>query len=191
VVKHYLYIFIGLVVAITACDRPTPPEASEEDGMFDLTSYFQIQKQKLKAEQPMVLKSVTTEQQPTETVQTDKVDWDEELTVFEQVDLNRPALQEYYTQKKTSLPGGNTLIEYRKIEDSEPLVQYLRLVLSPNKKLQQLNAVLQDRNPLFFSKREVELQANPETGNIAGYSIKGVQKLIFNDSLHYRINANL
>jgi hypothetical protein len=191
VVKRFFYLFIGLTIALTACERPSPPITSEADDAFDLMSYLLLQKQKLKAEQPMVLKSVHTEQQPPETIQTDKVDWDDELTVFEQVDLNRPALLEYYTKKKTVLPNGNILLEYSKIENSEPLVQYLRFILSPTKKLHQLNAVLQDKNPLFFSRRNIELQANPETGDIASYSIQGVQKLIFSDSLHYRINSNL
>ncbi|MFD2514064.1 hypothetical protein ACFSRY_09320 [Pontibacter locisalis] len=189
--KYFPILSLGLLLAATACERPAPPTFTEEGAPYDLTAYLQQQKQRLVAEQPMVLKSVTTENQPTETVQTDKVDWEDELAVFEQTDLNRPALQEYYVKQETVLENGSVAIEYRKTENSEPLVQYLRLVISPDKQLQQLNAVLQDENPLFFSRRKVRLDADPVTGNISSYNVQGVQKLIFSDSLHYAVDANL
>ncbi|WP_439880778.1 hypothetical protein ACSX1A_16685 [Pontibacter sp. MBLB2868] len=189
--RHIPIILIGLLLATTACERPAPPTSAEAEATYNLTAYLQQQKQRLEAQKPMVLKSVTTENKPTETIQTDKIDWEDELAAFEQADLNRPALQEYYTKQETVLENGNVAVEYRKIEDTEPVVQYLRLTLTPTKQLQQLDAVLQDKNPLFFSRRTIQLQADPATGNISGYNVQGVQKLIFSDSLHYAVDANL
>jgi hypothetical protein len=178
-------------MATSACERPSPPTISEKEAFYDLTTYLAEQKQRLIAEQPMVLKSVATENTQPETIQTDKIDWNDELEVFEQADINRPALREYYTRHEATLENGNFAVEYKKVESSEPLVHYLRLIVSPEKQLIQLNAVLQDKNPLFFSRRKIQLQTDPTTGNITSYNVQGVQKLIFSDSLHYSVDANL
>jgi hypothetical protein len=139
----------------------------------------------------MVLKSVKTQDKPVETIETSDLDWDSELSVFENVDLNKPTLLEYYTKDTQALPNGGTKITYTKLEDAESPVQYLHLQVSPDQKLQHLEAVLQDKNVLFFTRRKVELSAEPGSGNIAGYHVEGMQKLIFGDTLHYEVDANL
>jgi len=184
-------LFLGLLLATTACERPTPPTAAEAEASYNLTAYLQRQKQLLQAEKPMVLKSVATEGQPVETIETSAIDWQDELAVFEETDLNRPALQEYYSKKEQVLEDGRIVVEYNRAEDAEPLVHYLRLELTPERKLRQLNALIQDQNVLFYTRRNVQLTADSASGNISGYRISGVQKLVLSDSLHYRVDANL
>jgi hypothetical protein len=191
VAKRIPILFLGLLLATTACERPAPPTSAEAEASYNLTAYLQQQKQRLQAEQPMVLKSVTTEGTSTETIETDKVDWSDELSVFEETDINRPSLQEYYTRQEQVLDDGSIVIEYNKVEDAEPLVHYLRLKLSPDRKLRQMNALIQDQNMLFYSRRKVQLSADPASGNISGYRVEGIQKLVLSDSLRYRIDANL
>lgn len=139
----------------------------------------------------MVLKSVTTKGNTTETIETSQIDWADELAVFEQTDLNRPALEEYYTKQEQVLDNGNIVVEYNRVEDVEPLVHYLRLELTADRKLTQLNALIQDQNVLFFSRRNVQLTSDPASGNISGYRVEGVQKLVLSDSLYYRVDATL
>ncbi|RDV14446.1 hypothetical protein DXT99_15110 [Pontibacter diazotrophicus] len=189
--RHIPIFFLVLLLATTACERPTPPTSAEAEASYNLTTYLEQQIERLQAEQPMVLKSVTTEGTPTETIETAAVDWKDELAVFEQADLNRPALEEYYTKQEQVLGNGSIIVEYNRVEDAEPLVHYLRLELSPDRKLKQLNALLQDQNVLFYSRRNVQLSADPASGNISGYRVEGVQKLVLSDSLHYRVDANL
>ena len=189
--RHTPTFFLVLLLAITACEKPTPPLSAEAEASFNLTPYLQQQIQRLQAEKPMVLKSVSTEGQQTETVETSAVDWEDELAVFEQTDLNRPALEEYYTKQEQVLEDGSIVLEYKRVEDAEPLVHYLRLELTPDRKLKQLNALIQDQNVLFYSRRNVQLSADPASGNISGYRVTGVQKLVLSDSLHYRVDANL
>lgn len=182
-------LLLLLTLAFAACERPVPPAA--ESDTYNLTQFLQEQIATMQAKKPMVLKSVSTDNLPSETVQTDEVDWQDELAVFEQLDLNKPTLEEYYTKDQIPLGDGGHAIIYKKREDSEPLVHYLYLGFGPDKQLKQLQAILQDKNPLFFSRRKVMLQTDPGTGNISDYRIEGVQKLIFSDSLHFRVDANL
>lgn len=180
-----------LLLACVACEQPAPPATNAVEGGFNLTLYLQSQIERMQTEKPMVLKSVSSQDQPPETIETDAIDWEDELAVFEQTDINKPTLQEYYTRQETVLDNGDILLEYTKTEESEPLVHYLLLTLTPDRRLKQLEATLQDKNPLFYSKRQVQLQTAPGTGNISTYTVKGVQKLIFGDSLRYSVNANL
>ena len=189
--RHIPIFILVLLLATTACERPAPPTSAEAEASYNLTTYLQQQIERLQAERPNVLKSVSTEGAETETIETSQVDWKDELAVFEQADLNRPALEEYYTKKERVLENGSIVVEYNRVEDAEPLVHYLRLELTPDRKLKQLNALLQDQNVLFYSRRNVQLNANPATGNISGYRVEGVQKLVLSDSLHYRVDANL
>ncbi|MDX5423350.1 MAG: hypothetical protein LPK07_06615 [Hymenobacteraceae bacterium] len=182
---------LGLLLATAACERPAPPTSAKAETSYNLTAYLQEQKQRLQAERPMVLKSVQTGDQPTETIETDAVNWEDELAVFEEADLNRPALQEYYTKQEQALEDGSTAITYHRREDAEPMVQHLQLILGPDQKLKQLDALLQDKNWLFYTRRNIQLLADPATGNLSGYNVQGVQKLIFGDSLHYKVDANL
>lgn len=184
-------LLLGLLLAIAACEQPTPPVTAEGEDAFNLTAYLEQQQERLQAEQPMVLKSVTTEGKPTETIQTSAVDWEDELSVFLDADLNRPALQEYYTRQEQVLDNGNIVVEFNRVEEAEPLVHYLRLELTSDRVLRQLDALIQDQNMLFYSRRNIQLSADPSSGNISGYRVKGVQKMMLSDSLHYQIHANL
>lgn len=184
-------LLLGLLLAISACERPAPPTAADAADSYNLSAYIAQQQQRLQAEKPMVLKSVTTEEKPTETIQTTEIDWKDELSVFGETDLNRPALQEYYIKEERVLEDGSIVLEYTKVEDAEPLVHYLRLEMTPDRVLRQLNALIQDQNILFYSRRNIQLTADPSSGNISGYRVQGVQKLVLSDSLHYQIDANL
>lgn len=190
--KYKPLLLVGLLLATFACERPAPPTPAEAElAPFRLSEYLQQQRQELENAQPMVLKSVATQGQEPEIVETTEIDWEDELTVFEQADLSRPSLQEYYTRQEQVLEDGSIAVEYNKLDDAEPQVHYLRLILTPGGELKQLNAVLQDKNIIFFSRRNIQLSTNPQTGDIASYKVNGVQKMVFGDSLRYHVEANL
>lgn len=180
-----------LLVATAACERPAPPTTQEAADAFDVSGYLQQQLMWLQAERPMVLKSVTTKGQPTETVETAEVNWEDELEVFQELDINRPSLRAYYTEERVEGQGGLVSRKYTKEEGATAPVNYLHLITNESKDLQELEAVLLDENMLFYSRRKVLLKVNPATGRMDGYRVEGVQKMIFGDSLHYRIDANL
>lgn len=168
-----------------------PPVSDGETAAYDLTGYLQQQTQRLQAEKPMVLKSVETQNKPTETIETSDVDWEKELSIFQEVDLSRPALRDFYQEQQQTLPNGSTIIVFLKAEEAAAPVEQLVLTVSPFQKLERLEAVVLEENILFYSKRKITLTAEPGTGNVSSYRVEGVQKLILGDSLHYRIDANL
>lgn len=189
----YKNILLGVLLAgtIVACERPTPPTSARAADSQNFTIYLQQQIQRLQTAKPMVLKSVKTENSPTETVETSDVDWEDELAIFQEVDLSRPALQDLYSEQREPQTNGSTSVMFKKVEEAETPVQYLQLLLSPDNNIQQLEALVLEKNLLFYSRRKISLSTHPRSGDISSYRIEGVQKLIFGDSLHYRIDANL
>ena len=191
-IRYTSFVLLSLLLTFTAaCERPVPPAADAAKGAYNLNGYLQQQIQRLQQEQPMVLKSVKTKDKSVETVETAEVDWEEELAMFQDLDLNRPTLQEYYTRTDSTLADGSTLIHYDRLPDAEAMVQHLYLRLSPSRHLEQLQAMVQDQNVLFFTRRNLQLTADPANGNLSSYGVEGTQKLIFGDTLTYHINANL
>ncbi len=186
-----LFLLSLLLLLSTACERPVPPPTGINNGAYNLSAYLQQQIQRLQQKQPMVLKSVKTRDEPTETVETAEVNWKDELAMFEELDLSKPTLQEYYTRTDSLLPDGSTSIRYNRLPDAEALVHYVYLRVGKGQQLQHLQALVQDQNILFFTRRKLQLTADPANGNLQSYRIEGVQKLIFGDTLRYRVDTNL
>ncbi|WP_299706493.1 hypothetical protein [uncultured Pontibacter sp.] len=183
--------FLALLLGFAACERPTPRLANGAEPAYDLTGYLQEQTARLQQRKPPVLKSVTTKGQQPETTQMDDVDWEKELAIFQEVDLSRPALRDFYREERHTLPNGSTVSIFTKDAEAAAPVERLQLTVSPFQRLEHLEAIVLEENMLFYSKRNITLTAESGSGNLTGYRVEGVQKLIFGDSLRYRIDANL
>ncbi|MHC2993375.1 hypothetical protein OB13_18010 [Pontibacter sp. HJ8] len=189
--RYNILGLLALLWATVACERPEPSASARRTVPYNLTGYLEQQTQRLQQEKPVVLKSVTTQNKPTETLETSDVDWAKELSIFQEVDLSRPALRDFYQEQHQLLPDGSKATVFIKSEEAAAPVQRLQLLVSPSQQLEHLEATVLEENILFYSKRKITLAAERGTGNLASYRIEGVQKLIFGDSLHYRIDANL
>lgn len=184
-------LWLALAVGFTACERPALRLADGQEPAFPLTTYLEGQVARLQREQPPVLKSVMTKGQETETAQMERLDWEKELAIFQEVDLSRPALRDFYTEERQTLPNGSTVSTFTKDPASSAPVERLRLTVSPTQQLEHLEATVLEENMLFYSTRHITLIAEPGTGNLLSYRVEGVQKLVLGDSLRYRIDANL
>jgi hypothetical protein len=189
--RYRIIGLLALLLGFSACERPAPPATDGAAPLYDLTAYLQQEIVRLQQEKPPVLKSVTTKGQPTETTETNKIDWEKELSIFQEVDLSRPALRDFYREDRQELPNGSTMSIFTKAEEAAAPVQRLQLVVSPFQQLEHLEADVLEENILFYSRRKITLVAEPGTGKLSSYRVEGVQKLILGDSLRYRIDANL
>jgi hypothetical protein len=189
--RYNILGLLALLWATVACERPEPSASATKTAPYNLTGYLQEQTKRLQQEKPVVLKSVTTQNKPTETIETSEVDWEKELSIFQEVDLSRPALRDFYQEQQQTLPDGSKATVFSKSEEAAAPVQQLQLLFSPSQQLEHLEAIVMEENILFYSKRKITLSAERGTGNLTSYRVEGVQKLVFGDSLHYRIDANL
>lgn len=163
---NFYYLFVGLLL-ITACTEFTPNKKNDDKRYFDLIAYFDQQDKKL--ENSTVNKTITLNQK-TETKQLNHVNWQQELSVFADSDINKPAFRDSY-QTDSTLIGDTLRITYTA---RTPKLRTQTLRLDWLKSTQSIAAIaINNRvdNPLYQLSEQLyylPLQA---------YSIKSQQKI--------------
>lgn len=193
---------IGLLGGLSGCGSP-PPEPGASAGTagapvrpvyYDVQGFLNEQIQHLNTTRPAVTKAVLEDGQPAETQQTRDIRWERELTLFQEVDINRPALRDYFTVTRQQDPAtGHTTETYHRKPDAYTMVEFLEVELDGQQRLRQLRAATRQDNMLLYSHRDLALSATPvgNTSRITTYHIRGVQKLILADSTRYAVRGQI
>lgn len=180
--------------ALMSCGDQSSPEAAAPGAAHQLGPYFNLrglldrQVQDLAARRPAVEKEVTMRGSQPETVRVPQVKWADELQVFYQADINKAALRGVYTVDSAAVPGG-TRRTYR-LKPGHDTAPVVRLdVLTQAGQPQEVHATLRQDNALFFGQKRLRLTFR--SGQLAGYEVGGVQKLVLFDTLRYRATARV
>ena len=181
---------------LSGCDRPTTapdpakPEAPHQAGpYFDVRGLLDAQVRQLTARRAGVKKRVSLRGSAPATTRVPQVKWADELQVFYQADLNKGALRGAYAVDSAALPGGIERRTYRRLpgHDNAPV---LRLdVLSRAGLPQQISATLRQDNVLFFGQKTLRLDL--QDGRLYQYGVRGLQKLVLFDTLHYQTTTRV
>ncbi|UOR04702.1 hypothetical protein MUN82_17350 [Hymenobacter aerilatus] len=183
----------GLWAGATGCGSSAEADSPASGTMmrpayFPLKEYLDAQAARLTQQQPAVEKRVTLRDSTPETARVPKVDWAQELQVFYQADINKPALRGAYAVDSASLPNGTQRITYTRKPGFDNAVVRLAVVRDASG-VRTVDATLQQNNPLFYSEKKLQLQG--EAGTLAAYQVRGVQKLVLFDTLRYATNAQV
>ncbi len=123
-----------------------------------------------------------------ETTRVAKPDWTKELQIFQQADIDKPALRGQYLVDSAATPDGGMRRTYRRRPGVSHPVEQLT-VISQGSQVQQLRAVVAQDNPLVYSAKRLEL--NCQNGQLTTYRVRGVQKLILFDSVQYAVQGRV
>jgi hypothetical protein len=107
-----------------------------------------------------------------------EVDWQQELGLFLEIDLNKPVLRDMYL-----VNNSKDMVEYT-ATDKKFKVQYLAIKGTAENPT-EINANLTDENQLYQTKKELQMKF--ENGKLVAYKIAGQQKIIFKDPLNYQM----
>lgn len=172
--------------------RPDP--ANRKPDYFDVKGLLDAQVAQLNRQQPVVEKQVRLRDGSTETTRVAKTDWNKELQIFYQADINKPALRGAYSKSTSAshtTPGG--VRSYKLKPGTEAAVASLVVgnaaATDTSGPLQELAAVIRQDNPLFYSQKRLRLST--VNGTLAGYSVQGVQKLVFFDTVRYSVQVRV
>jgi hypothetical protein len=179
-----------------SCGPPTPEPgtAAGQALYFDVQGFLDRQVQYLNQEKPEVRKSVWNEQGEAETQTVGNINWERELELFREVDLNRPALRDYFTiTRHSDSATGHTTERYERVPGAYTNIHYLEVELDANRQLRHMEAATQQDNSLFYTQRQLQLSTRAVQGQprLSQYRITGVQKLILTDSVHYTLEAEV
>lgn len=152
---------------------------------FNIKAFLDAQTQELTRRQPAVEKRVMLRGGQIETTRVPEVEWDKELQIFYQTDINKPALRGAYLIDSVVQDDGRLRRTYRRKPDVENTVERLTVISATTAPAaaQEITATLTQDNPLFFSQKRVALRA--ANGRLLDYQVTGVQKLVLFDTLRY------
>ncbi|GAB2944552.1 hypothetical protein GCM10027048_06720 [Hymenobacter coalescens] len=151
-------------------------------GYFDTPALLDAQISQLQQRRPALQKHVTLRGGTTETAQLTQPNWADELQLFYQADINKPALRGAYEVVSTD-SAGLTQRTFRRRPDVDHSVVELS-VTQAGSVVRELRATVQQDNPLFFSGKQLRLRFGPD-GALSSYQVLGQQKLIGFDTTRY------
>ncbi|HYG39349.1 MAG TPA: hypothetical protein VD908_12045 [Cytophagales bacterium] len=158
---------------------------------FDINGLITSQISLLDSLKPGLNKSLTFDK-VTEEQASPKVNWQQELEIFKEADINSPVLRETY-QVKEEKGKRTTTIHYLPIEDKNKGVVKLSITYDANKKLKSIHCKITSNNWLYSFERDLELFFSNEKNLelLQGFSIKNSQEILFKKKDQSKLKANI
>lgn len=179
----------ALVWLFCACDN-TVRQAKQPNTYYDVATFVKGQIDILQTLKPTVSKALNIKGK-TQTQTTSAVDWNHELELFAQADINKPAFRSSY---QVSRPDSLTF-EYKLKPGEKETVYSLRVRLdSVTRQPRQIEAVLMTTNPLYTSERRLLLESGPAKGNqwqVRHYNMNGFQQLTFFEKSDFSVEGTI
>lgn len=191
--KRGLVLPAALALLLAACgtatDAPAPNEAlRQHTSYFNLPAFLSEQSTQLNSRKPTIEKQVLLRDGGLETERLTPTNWAKELQIFQQADIDKPALRGQYLVDSVVTPDGLLRRTYRRRPGVTHPVRQL-LVVSRDGQVQQLRATVAQDNPLVYAAKTLEMDS--PNGRLRTYRVQGVQKLILFDSVRYAVRGTI
>jgi hypothetical protein len=173
-----------LVLILLSCDSGKSEET--EGDFYNLKGFVTGQIELLTELRPTVNKKMMVGDS-VETRETVSIDWEKELELFAQADLNRPANRLIYETIQDS-----TSITYTLKKDEDAPVRFLKITLNANSENPvKVEAKLNTKNQLYESEKNLLLNAREVDGQwrIQSYKVSGFQDLVISERKPFQIEA--
>ena len=182
-----------LVMIAGACTNMENKKQKTIDVYYDINGLIDRQVKLLSSVSPSLLKTANLDgNQETDTLKLSQEEWENELSIFRSMDINKPMLVDSYTEqvKKYDAEIVTTWISKSPSNtEVDTLIIYQSVKTSPNR----IEAYLSSKNTLFKSSKRLELIFLAEKGGplLEQYSVSGWQKMLSKDSTYFSVNARI
>jgi len=188
--KHYQIIVIGILFICSLVGCTTDENRPRTNQYYDLETFVKGQIATLNSLHPEVNKKVVSGQtQESKSLHT--VQWQKELDLFVQADLNNPAYRNSYFIEKPSA----YLIVYKAKPGEDVPVKYLKVELDPvSSQLANAEALMTSENYLYESEKKVVMHCGMNQQKqwlIRDYKVGGFQKLVFMAKKPFEISGKV
>ncbi|MGW8121748.1 hypothetical protein ACV07N_03740 [Roseivirga echinicomitans] len=188
--KNTLFL---LSLLLFGCTTGQKSEAIRTGTYFDLVELLDAQIARFEVEKPVLYKKLSINGATEEvTLSFDSAkQWEEELGLFYQADINKLGLEAAYTTAEERSENG-----IKKITDSakteKPTVRFIEYNYIENQ-LKNIRIVVRDKNPVYHFEKELKLFFDDEQGKLvlSSFSITGDQNMILKDELNYSLEATI
>lgn len=170
-------LFISLL--LIGCAESETQNATKTN--FDLTGLVNQQIAELNKNQPLTHKNLEIEDKK-EVLNTNKIDWQKELELFLQADLNKQSYQLSYTKEKTPQSEIYTLKEGENLP-----VKSLKIIFDEDKTVKHLEALLQTKNYLYESEKHLLMAL--DKNRLTNYQIEGWQELFIGKKKSFKVDG--
>ncbi len=148
---------------------------------FDLSGLITQQITALNKNQPFTHKNLIIVDKK-EVLQTNKIDWQKELEMFLQADLNKQSYQLSYNKQE------NSQIAFYTLKDGEDLpVKSLKIIFNDDKSTKYIEAFLQTKNYLYQSEKHLLMTL--DKNHLTTYKIEGWQKLFIGEKKNFEVDG--
>lgn len=177
ITKH----LIGLLLLLSAC-VPQEHKSVKRNYYYDLQDALE----KLDKNQNAFLKTTITEgKKQSQTIR--NIDWEKELALFQQANLNKAAFRNGYKERK-STNKDTTFITYE-TENQDFKVKQLIIGLLPDSSLAKVEAFIRTDNYLYSSEKYLQILC--KENKLQSYRISGKQKMIFSKPEYFEVTAQI
>lgn len=178
--KLKLLLFFVLV-SLWSCEKPKKNKA--EKKYFDIKTWV-AETVEQKSGKRCVLVKKTIINGKAEKQSLEKINWEHELMLFAEADLNSPALTDDY--QITENKAEKTIV-YQST-NSNNKVKKMEIKGYPDL-LSEINIDVSEANQFYEATRKMRLKL--VDNQLVGYQIMGVQRILFKEPMEYEINAKL
>ncbi len=181
--KHWKYIvFIGLVLAISACTAGDEGIKMEKLPYFNLSGFFDVEIAKVDGATVTKTSRVNGEEKTVEVVYSAE-DWKEEFLAFYRADINSPSLARSYSTDTKYEYLIHKLLPEEKGKVKEIKIKYTRDYPS------SISFHSREENLFFTTSTFGEFHMNLATNKLDHYSIETTQKVWFLKPTNIKISG--
>lgn len=176
-----ILITASLLLVLSACQQESPGTVPPSNArFFDLKAYFQQEAKTLSAQQPEVIKRLeidgkTEEQQPK------NLDFNDELRLFTDADINRPAWLDKYSVDSLLDNGHLKRLSYKALE--EDLKTRELQIDFQNDKVSEIHILKKFDTAIASTEQKLDYYPGK------GYSINNRQKTVMQDPQLFKVEV--
>lgn len=159
---------------------------------YDVNELVNTQFEKMYKQNPSLAKHISIDgEEESDTITFDSLGWKNELEIFKLADINKPTLKDLYTATELTTDTG-TILNYQSKKDALGIA-FLKVYFSKDSLLQKIEALYNEKNNLYSSKRNLEMQFQQANGEplLSAYRVYGSQKMIMKDEVSFSISSSV
>ncbi|NLR91291.1 MULTISPECIES: hypothetical protein [Flammeovirga] len=187
----HLFVRISLIITsislLTNCSQLETFDKQDQVYYFDLKEIIENTSTALASSSAKVNKEVEYDGKKN-VISSDEIDWENELEIFAEADINRPIFKDSYAVIKKE-EGKNHITRYEASGPRES-VRWLELKKNTEGKILNVSFKIRTDNSLFETEKNGELVFD-ENEMLQRYTLKGSQSIVILGDKNYEIIADV